>query len=62
MTSGWSIRSGARASPVVRYALSIRLTLLMILEAEETLARGDHIVEEMQREARKGRKAGEPEK
>jgi hypothetical protein len=36
----------------------IRLYISQILEAEETLARGDHIVEEMGRE---GRKAGEQE-
>ena len=30
---------------------------LQILEAEATLARGDHIVEEMQREARERREA-----
>jgi hypothetical protein len=32
---------------------------LHLLEAEATLAGGDHIVEEMQREARERRKAGE---
>jgi hypothetical protein len=37
----------------------IRLYISQILEAEETLARGDHIVEEMRREARERRKAGE---
>ena len=37
----------------------IRLYISQILEAEETLARGDHIVEEMQREARERRKAKE---
>jgi hypothetical protein len=36
----------------------IRLYISQILEAEETLARGDHIVEEMDRERRK---AGEQE-
>ena len=36
----------------------IRLYISQILEAEETLARGDHIVEGMQREARERRKAG----
>ena len=39
----------------------IRLYISQILEAEETLARGDHIVEEMQREARERRKAREQE-
>ena len=37
----------------------IRLYISQILEGEETLARGDHIVEEMQREARERRKAKE---
>jgi predicted transcriptional regulator len=37
----------------------IRLYISRILEAEATLARGDHIVEEMQREARERRKAEE---
>ena len=37
----------------------IRLYISQILEAEETLARGDHIVEEMGREARERRKTGE---
>jgi hypothetical protein len=36
----------------------IRLYISQILEAEETLARGDHIVQEMRRE---GREAGEQE-
>jgi hypothetical protein len=40
----------------------IRLYISRILEAEETLARGDHIVEEMGREARERRKAGEQHK
>jgi hypothetical protein len=39
----------------------IRLYISQILGAEETLARGDHIVEEMQREARERRKAEEQE-
>jgi hypothetical protein len=39
----------------------IRLYLSQILEAEATLAGGDQIVEEMQREARQRRKAGEQE-
>jgi hypothetical protein len=39
----------------------IRLYLSQILEAEATLAGGDQIVEEMQREARERRKAGEQE-
>ena len=39
----------------------IRLYISQILEAEATLARGDHIVEEMGREASERRKAGEPE-
>ena len=39
----------------------IRLYISQILEAEETLARGDHIVEEMGREARGRREAGEQE-
>ena len=34
---------------------------LQILEAEATLARGDHIVEEMGREARERKAAGEQE-
>jgi hypothetical protein len=37
----------------------IRLYISQILEAEETLARGDHIVEEMRREAQERRKAGD---
>ena len=37
----------------------IRLYISKILEAEATLASGDHIVEEMQREARERRKAGD---
>lgn len=37
----------------------IRLYISQILEAEETLARGDHIVEEMGREARERRNTGE---
>jgi hypothetical protein len=37
----------------------IRLYLSQILEAEATLAGGDQIVEEMQREARERGKAGE---
>ena len=37
----------------------IRLYISQILEAEETLARGDHIVEEMGREARGRRNTGE---
>ena len=40
----------------------IRLYISQILEAEATLAGGDHIVEEMQREARERRKAGEEER
>ena len=36
--------------------------LSQILEAEATLARGDHIVEEMRREARERRKAEEQER
>ena len=36
----------------------IRLYISQILEAEETLARGDQIVEGMVNEARKRRKAG----
>jgi hypothetical protein len=39
----------------------IRLYISQIIEAEETLARGDHIVEEMGREAREPRKAGKQE-
>jgi hypothetical protein len=39
----------------------IRLYISQILEAEETLARGDRIVEEMGREAREHREAGEQE-
>jgi hypothetical protein len=39
----------------------IRRNISQILEAEATLARGDHIVEEMGREARERRKAGEQE-
>jgi len=38
-----------------------RLYISQILEAEETLARGDHIVEEMRREALERREAGEQE-
>ena len=37
----------------------IRLYISQILDAEATLAAGDHIVEEMGREARERRKAGE---
>jgi len=37
----------------------IRLYISQILEAEATLAQGDRIVEEMQREARERRQAGE---
>jgi hypothetical protein len=37
----------------------IRLYISQILEAENTLARGDAIVEEMRREARTQREAGE---
>ena len=37
----------------------IRLYISQILEAEETLARGDHIVQEMGREARERRNTGE---
>jgi hypothetical protein len=37
----------------------IRLYISKILEAEATLASGDHIVEEMQREARERRRAGD---
>ena len=37
----------------------IRLYISQILEAEETLARGDHIVKEMGREARERRNTGE---
>ena len=40
----------------------IRVYISRILEAEATLARGDQIVEEISREARKCRKAGEQEK
>jgi hypothetical protein len=40
----------------------IQLYISQILEAEATLARGDQIVEEMSREARECRKAGEQEK
>ena len=39
----------------------IRRYISQILEAEATLARGDHIVEEMGREARERRKTGEQE-
>jgi hypothetical protein len=39
----------------------IRLYISQILEVEETLARGDHIVEEMGPEARESRKAKEQE-
>jgi hypothetical protein len=39
----------------------IRLYISQILEAEATLASGDHIVEEMRREARERREAEEPE-
>jgi len=39
----------------------IRLYISQVLEAEETLARGDHIVEGMQREARERRKADKQE-
>ena len=39
----------------------IRLYISQILEAESTLAGGDHIVEEMRREARERRKAEEQE-
>ena len=39
----------------------IRLYLSQILEAEATLAGGDQIIEEMQREARERRKAEEQE-
>jgi hypothetical protein len=39
----------------------IRLSISQILEAEETLARGDHIVEEMRREASERRKKGKQE-
>ena len=35
----------------------IRLYISQILEAEETLAQGDHIIEEMRREARERREA-----
>jgi len=37
----------------------IRLYISQILDAEATLAGGDHIVEEMRREAQERRKAGE---
>ena len=37
----------------------IRLFISQVLEAEETLARGDHIVERMGREARERRNTGE---
>jgi hypothetical protein len=37
----------------------IRLYISQILEAEATLARGDHIIEEMRREARERRAAEE---
>jgi hypothetical protein len=39
----------------------IRLYISQILEAEETLARGDRIVEEMRSQADDRRKAGEQE-
>ncbi len=39
----------------------IRLYISQILEAEATLAQGDHIVEEMRREARERREAEEQE-
>jgi len=39
----------------------IRLYISQILEAEATLAGGDHIVEEMQREVRERRKAEKQE-
>jgi hypothetical protein len=39
----------------------IRLYISQILDAEATLAGGDHIVEEMAREAREGRKGGKQE-
>ena len=39
----------------------IRLYISQILDAEATLAGGDHIVEEMRREAQERRKAGEQE-
>jgi hypothetical protein len=38
----------------------IRLYISQLLEAEETLARGDHIVEEMRREAGERPQGGEP--
>jgi predicted transcriptional regulator len=37
----------------------IRLYISQVLAAEETLARGDEIIEEMRREARARREAGE---
>ena len=40
---------------------SIRLYISQILEAEATLARGDHIIDEMRREARGRREAEEQE-
>jgi hypothetical protein len=39
----------------------IRLYISQILEAEATLARGDHIIDEMRREARDRREAEERE-
>jgi hypothetical protein len=39
----------------------IRLYISQILEAEATLARGDHIIDEMRREARERREAEEQE-
>ena len=39
----------------------IRLYISQVLEAEATLARGDHIIEEMRREARERREAEEQE-
>lgn len=48
--------------PLARVARrGIRLYISQLLEAEATLAGGDHIIEEMQREARERRKAGEQE-
>jgi len=48
-------------APCRAIRLGIRLYISQILEAESTLARGDHIVEEMRREARERSKAGEQE-
>jgi hypothetical protein len=37
MSSVWSTRSEARASPVVQYAMSIRLSLLMVTRSAPSL-------------------------